>query len=463
MEDKPIKPRIGKIEAFAILLIILLIIGVSLIRFEAPPHIPIFVSIVLLICYSFLKKVSWKITEKGIVDGVTSGILPILIFILIGVLISIWISAGTIPTLIYYSFVLISTDFFLPSVFVATAIIGVCIGSSFTTASTIGVSFMALGGLLGMNPAMTAGAVVSGALLGDKMSPLSDTTNLASSVSKVDLFEHIRHMLWTTIPLFIITLALYFAIGSTSADADTTTIDALMNELYGYYPIHPLTLLPAVVIVFLAVRKISAIPSMIAGIISGIAVAIIMQPGYAIGDYMLFMQDGFTSQSGNEQLDEMLSRGGIQEMMWPVSLLLLTLSMGGLLSTLGIIDKVLEAISSFVKTTGRLVLSTALTGIGINISLGEQYMSVILTGEAFEQKYKQMGLARKNLSRVLENAGTLINPLIPYGVSGVFMASVLEVDVLQYLPYAFFCLLGPVIVAVYGFTGFSMVKMNANK
>ncbi|MFB4166127.1 Na+/H+ antiporter NhaC [Alteribacillus sp. JSM 102045] len=463
MEEKYIKPAISKIEAMIVLVSILLIIGVSLIRFEAPPHIPIFISIILLVGYSFIKKVSWKFTEKGIVDGVTSGIIPILIFILIGVLISIWITAGTIPTLIYYSFQLISTEFFLPSVFVVTAVIGVCIGSSFTTASTIGVSFMALGGLLGMNPAMTAGAVVSGALLGDKMSPLSDTTNLASSVSKVDLFEHIRHMMWTTIPMFVISLIVYFAIGHTSSDAQTDTIIGLMNELYGYYSVHPLTLLPAAIIVFLALRKVSAIPAMIAGIVSGIAVAVIMQPGFGIGDYMVFMQDGFTSKSGNEQLDEMLSRGGIQEMMWPVSLLILTLSMGGLLSKLGIIEKVLEAISSLVKTTGRLVLSTALTGIGINISLGEQYMSVILTGEAFEQKYQQIGLARKNLSRVLENAGTLINPLIPYGVSGVFMTSVLEVDVLQYLPYAFFCLLGPVIVTIYGFTGLSMVKNKDNE
>ncbi|SDH41027.1 putative tyrosine permease, NhaC family [Alteribacillus persepolensis] len=456
MEGNVEQPRVTRIEALLIILGILFIIGISLIVFAADPHIPIFLALLLLIGYSMIKKVNWKVTEKGIIQGVASGIIPILIFMFIGVLISVWVSAGTIPTLIYYSFHLISMEWFLPSVFVATAVIGICIGSSFTTASTIGVSFMALGGMLELDPAMTAGAVVSGALVGDKMSPLSDTTNLAASVSKVDLFEHIRHLLWTTVPLFVIAFIFYTIIGQSPVEADMQTINVLMNDLHESFLVHPATLLPAAVIVILAVRRVSAIPSMAAGIVMGIVVTMFVQPDYSVGDYMTFMQDGFVLESGNDQLDEMLSRGGIQDMMWSVSLLILTLSMGGVLSELGIIEKLLEALSSMVKTTGRLVLSTALTGIGINISLGEQYMSVILTGEAFEQRYEQMGIKRKNLSRVLENAGTLINPLIPYGVSGVFMASVLGVDVLQYLPYALFCLLGPAIVILYGFAGFQI-------
>ena len=308
-----------------------------------------------------------------------------------------------------------------------------------------------------MNPAVTAGAIVSGAMLGDKMSPLSDTTNLASSVAKVDLFTHIRHMIWTAIPMAVITFIIYLVLGSGSSTGNGG-LDKMMNDLHDHFSVHPISLLPALVIVILAVKRIPAIPAMMGGIVAGFVVILITQPGYSVSDYMSFMQDGFTSHTGNSDLDEMLTRGGIQEMMWPISLLILTLSMGGLLSTLGVINKILSAAQELMNTTGKLVLSTVLAGIGINVTLGEQYMSVILPGEAFVDKYERMGLARENLSRTLENAGTLMNPLIPYGVCGVFMASVLDVDVFTYLPYAIFCLLGPVFALLYGFTGFTMKK-----
>ncbi|SFF02507.1 Na+/H+ antiporter NhaC [Alteribacillus iranensis] len=455
-QNDPIN-NISLAGAVIVLSLILTLIAVSLIVFEAPPHIPILLAVMFLIGYGMWREVEWYRIQTGIVDGVRAGIIPILIFIFIGVLISVWISAGTIPTMIYYSFHMISLDFFLPSIFIVTAIVGVCIGSSLTTVSTIGVSFMALGGFMDMNPAVTAGAIVSGAMLGDKMSPLSDTTNLASSVAKVDLFTHIRHMIWTAIPMAVITFIIYLVLGSGSSTGNGG-LDKMMNDLHDHFSVHPISLLPALVIVILAVKRIPAIPAMMGGIVSGFVVILITQPGYSVSDYMTFMQDGFTSHTGNSDLDEMLTRGGIQEMMWPISLLILTLSMGGLLSTLGVINKILSAAQELMNTTGKLVLSTVLAGIGINVTLGEQYMSVILPGEAFVDKYERMGLARENLSRTLENAGTLMNPLIPYGVCGVFMASVLDVDVFAYLPYAIFCLLGPVFALLYGFTGFTMKK-----
>ncbi|PYZ92195.1 Na+/H+ antiporter NhaC [Salipaludibacillus keqinensis] len=450
--------RLGGWEALLVIASIVSIIGFSLIALEAEPHVPLFLSIVFLVLYNSIKRQSWIVLEKGLVKGVQSGIVPLIIFLLIGVLIAVWMKSGTIPTLISYSFHLVSVDYFLPSVFIVTAIIGISIGSSFTTASTIGIAFMSLGSALGFDLAMVAGAVVSGALLGDKMSPLSDTTNLASSVCKVDLFEHIRFMMWTAVPAFVISLILFFLIGHNHAEVTSSELNAWMNTLQETANVHFLAMIPAIIMVILAMRKVPAIPTMLTGIGVGFVVAILLEGQLIPQEWMVLIQHGFEIETGNENVDSLLNRGGIQSMMWAVSLLLLALSMGGMLSQLGIIHALISSIQSFVSTRGRSVLTAVLTAMGLNVSLGEQYMSVVLTGEAYIDRFKEIGLEGKHLSRALESGGTVVNALIPYGVSGVFMASVLEVSVLSYWPFAFFCLLCPVITVFYGFTGISMKK-----
>ncbi|ADU30335.1 Na+/H+ antiporter NhaC [Evansella cellulosilytica] len=450
-------------EALLIVVMILTIIGVSLIHYEAHPHVPIFIVIVFIIGYGLLKRIPWTSLEDGIVKGVKSGIVPIMIFMLIGVLIAVWMESGTIPTLIAYSLQIVSTEFFLPSIFISTAIVGLSIGSAFTTVSTIGVAFIAVGGILGVPLPMVAGAVISGALVGDKMSPLSDTTNLASSVAKSDLFDHIRHMLWVGVPAFVISLILFVVVGRTNTSIQPERMEDMLTSLHETAIVHPIALLPAVCIIVMAILKKSAIPTMVFGIVVGLVTSVILRGDIAIAEWMTLIQNGYNSGAANEELANILDRGGIQSMMWAVSLLLLTLSMGGLLSVLQVIERLIELIQSAVKSTGRLVLSTVLTGIGINVSLGEQYMSVILTGEAYAKRFKEMGHSGKQLSKVLESGGTVINPLIPYGVSGVFMSSVLGVPVLSYLPFVFFCILCPVIIIIYGFTGVSFSKSNNDR
>ncbi|MET3684385.1 NhaC family Na+:H+ antiporter [Alkalibacillus flavidus] len=451
--------RISGWEAAFILLSMLAIIGVSLISFSADPHVPILLIIMGLIVWGKLRRFDWKTIENGMVKGVQSGIVPVIIFLLIGVLIAVWMKSGTIPTLITYSFNIISVDYFLVSVFIVTSIIAVFVGSSFTTVSTIGVAFIAIATALDFNLAMTAGAIVSGAMFGDKMSPMSDTTNLASSVSQVDLFEHIRHMLWTTIPAFVITAIAFVLIGFDGGEANLGQVESLMQVFQTETTVHWVAILPAVVMLVAAVRKMSAIPTILLGIVSGFVVSLILQAGAVnITEWMAVVQGGFEASTGNEQVNSIVNQGGIQSMMWAVSLLLLALSMGGMLSELNVIDSLMAAIHSWVETRGKVVLSTVLTGIGVNLTLGEQYMSVILPGEAYASRYKEMGYEGKHLSKVLESGGTVINPLIPYGVSGVFMTSVLNVSVLSYMPFAFFCLICPIITIVYGFTGISMKK-----
>jgi NhaC family Na+:H+ antiporter len=452
------KIHISRFAALSLVAIILSIISISLFKFKADPQVPIFASIMVLIIFSIWKKQSWKVIETGLKNGLKEGLTPIFLFILIGILIGVWMLSGTIPTFIYYGSQLMSVQFFLPSVFIITAVIGICIGSSFTSAATVGVAFIALGTGMGFNPAIVAGAIISGALLGDKMSPLSDTTNIASAVCKVDLFEHIRHMLWTTIPVSIICLIAFSFIGKPDSASSVREFAELPLVLKEAGMISLWALLPAAVMFAVAIKRVPAIFVMMVGILAGAVMAFVLHPGISVGQLMDVMQSGYSGQTGDEAIDRILTRGGIQSMMWSVSLVLLTLSMGGLIQQLGVMERLLEMMQSFISSTGKLILSAVVTAIGVNITVGEQYMSIILTGHAFEKEFEKKGIASKNLARVLEDAGTVINPLIPYGVSGVFMAGVLGVPVLDYLPFAFFCLLSPLLSVFYGFTGISIRK-----
>ncbi len=452
------KIHISGLAALSLVISIIAIISISLFVFKAEPHIPIFTSIVVLILFSLAKRQSWSFIETGLKNGLKEGLTPILLFILIGILIGVWMLSGTIPTFIYYGGQLISSQLFLPSVFIITAIIGISIGSSFTTTATVGVAFIALGTGMGFNPAIVAGAIISGALLGDKMSPLSDTTNIASAVCKVDLFEHIRHMLWTTIPAAIICLVVFSIMSNGASDGAVGEFSNLPAVLKAEGLVSIWALLPAVVMFTVALKRVPAIFVMMVGILTGALITFVLQPGISISQLMDVMQNGYTGATGDEAMDSILSKGGIQSMMWSVSLVLLTLSMGGLIQQLRVMERLLQMIQSLVSSTGKLILATVATAIGVNVTVGEQYMSIILTGQAFEKEYEKQGIASKTLARVLEDAGTVINPLIPYGVSGVFMAGVLGVPVLDYLPYAIFCLISPLLSIFYGFTGISIKK-----
>ncbi|AGE80002.1 TPA: Na+/H+ antiporter NhaC [Bacillus thuringiensis] len=445
---------VSKIESVLLTIFIFFCIGFSVIKLEVSPHIPILFGIVLLLAFGFMKKIDWSTMEKGMISSISAGIPSIFIFLLVGVLISIWIAAGTIPTLMVYGFQLVSPKIFVPTVFVVCAIVGTSIGSAFTTAATVGLAFMGMGTALGYDPALIAGAIISGAFFGDKMSPLSDTTNLAPAVTGVDLFEHIRNMLWTTVPAFIIAFIAFFILGSGSGG--NVDFSAFINTLEKNATISIVTLIPILLLFLFAFKKVPAVPTLLAGIVVGIIILFIFKPSTSLADLIKIMQDGYVSKTGIKDIDSLLSRGGLQSMMMSIALIFLALCMGGLLQGMGIIAQLMNIISSFVKTSTRLIISTASTAIGVNFLLGEQYLSIVLTGQAFANKYDEVGLERRNLSRVLEDAGTVINPLVPWGVSGVFLTNVLSVPTFDYLPYAIFCLACPVVTIIVGFTGFGL-------
>lgn len=454
-QQQYVKPHL--FEALLLMLSIIAIISYSIIQLESVPHIPILLAIMLLIFYGVIKKIPYKKMEQSMTRAVTSSIGAIYIFLLIGVLISSWLIGGTIPTLLYIGLSFVSASFFYAIVFIITSIIGTAIGSSLTTVATVGVAMLGVASSIDASLVITAGAIVSGAFFGDKMSPLSDTTNLAASVVGIDLFTHIRNMMYTTIPAFMIALIGYALLSPSVDTIDTALISTYQETLRATNLIHWYSVLPLVVLIFCTALKVPSLATLAISAISGIVLSY-FHSTIPLNELFAILYNGYSMETGVAAIDSLLSRGGMNSMLFTIILIVLSLSMGGLLFALGIIQTLLEALQRQLKSVGSVITGAAFTAIGINLTIGEQYLSILLTGEAFKEKFKQHKLHPKNLARTIEDAGTVINPLVPWSVCGLFIASTLNVSVLDYLPFAFFCLLSPVMTILFGWLNITITK-----
>lgn len=451
--------EINPIEACIITIFLLGGIGYGIIKLELVPHVPVSIAILFLLVYGIVKRVKMNELESSLVEGARSGLGAVFIFLFIGMLISSWMAGGTIPTFIYLAFDLISGKWFYALVFVITAAIGFGIGSSLTTAATIGTAFMSISAAFGMSPAITAGAIVSGAFFGDKMSPLSDTTTLASATAKVDLFDHIKNMSWTTVPAFILSLVLFFILSPAEVSLDFQEAAGIKQELLQMNLIHWYSLVPFVILVLLAFKKVPALFTLGSSVLAALLISLIITEKEKWAQLPAILYSGFQAETQMEVVEALLSRGGMESMLFAISLVLLSLAMGGLLFRLGILPAVLRVLIKGVEKTSVLICSTAASAIGINFILGEQYLSIILTGNTFEEYFRKAGLHPKNLSRILEDAGTVINPLVPWSVCGVFLTGVLGVPTSEYAMFAFFCLASPIFTIIAGLSNISITKV----
>ncbi|MBP1931376.1 Na+/H+ antiporter NhaC [Ammoniphilus resinae] len=449
--------QVKPIEAWFIVALILLGMSTMITKMELVPHIPIITCILFLLLYGLAKRHSIQNLEIAMVEGARAGLQAVYIFFFIGMLISSWMASGTIPTFLFLGLQLVSEHFFLAVVFAVTAVVGMGIGSSLTTAATVGVAFLGIGTAAGINPAWMAGAIVSGAFFGDKMSPLSDTTNLASGIVHVDLFEHIKNMLWTTIPAFVLSFGLYMVLSPTISKSQIAKLSMFQRDIVGTGLVSWVSLLPILILVLLVLKKMSAIITLSSSISLALLISFIVQDNWTMTKAFQLLFSGYKSGTGISDLDTLLTRGGMESMMFSISLVILALSMGGLLQYLGIINAIMQGAKHLTRTVS-LISATAATAIGINLLLGEQYLSILLTGKAFQDNYRKSGLKPKNLSRVLEDAGTVVNPLVPWSVCGVFLTSTLSVPTIAYMPFAFFCLLSPLITLLFGLTGISISR-----
>jgi len=419
---------------------------------------------------------SWKDLEDGIVHGISLSLSAVLILLIVGALIGSWILAGIVPTMIYYGLQLLTPAVFFPSACLLCCLVSLATGSSWTTAGTVGVALIGIAAAQNLNMGLAAGAVVSGAYFGDKMSPLSDTTNLAPAMAGTDLFTHIRHMVWTTTPSILIALGLFTVIGlMTTAPHDTAAVNVILTSLRGSFVIGPHLLLPVLLVLALVVRKMPATPALVIGTLAGSIFGVIFQPGAVVtlaaspdlptwaglikGSWMA-MATGFTLTSGNAALDDLLSRGGMSSMLNTVWLIMAAMTFGAVMEKTGMLGRIAEAILSTVRGTGSLIAATLATSVGMNIVASDQYMAIVLPGRMFRAEFARRKLAPQNLSRCLEDAGTLTSPLVPWNTCGAFMAQTLGVATIAYLPYAFFNLINPIVSALYGFTGFTITKMD---
>lgn len=457
--EQKVKPSF--FESTLLTAAIILVISVSIGQFGATPHIPIVASIFLLVVYGLLKKIPFSNLQSGMVAAASTGIGAVYIFVLIGCLISSWIIGGTIPTLLYVGFSFISANFFFGIVFVVTSIIGIAIGSSLTTVATVGVAFIGIANAIDVSVAMTAGAIVSGAFFGDKMSPLSDTTNIAAGTVNIDLFDHIKNMTWTTIPAFCIALVIYLFLSPSVGIIDASTINEYKTGLMSTNLVHAYTLLPLVVLIACSLFKVPALITLALSALTGILLSYFHAP-LALSELFNVLYNGYVSSTGIEGIDQLLTRGGISSMFFTILLIILSLSMGGLLFVVGIIQCLLSKVESILNSVGSVITGSALTAIGINILIGEQYLSLLLTGEAFKGKFRELSLHPKNLARAMEDAGTVVNPLVPWSVCGLFITSVLGVATIDYLPYALFCLLCPVLTILFGWLNVTLTYIDKN-
>lgn len=421
------------------------------------PHIPILLALICLIVYGRARGISFDKMQDSMAESVHTSMGAIYLFFFIGILVTALMISGAIPSLIYFGLDIISSKTFYLSSFLATAIIGIAIGSSLTTVATLGVALMSVSNAFGLNPAITAGAIVSGAFFGDKMSPLSDTTGIAASIVGIDLFDHIKNMMYTTIPAFIVSAIAFTLMSLGQEAASLDGIESFRSSILATGLVHPYSLLAFGVLILLSIRRIPAVLTLIYTSLASLLISK-LHSSYSMGQLAKFFFDGFSMDGLSQDIGSLVSRGGISSMFFTMTIVILALSLGGLLFGLGIIPSILNSLNQVLDSPSRVSTCVVATALGVNLIVGEQYLSILLAGRTFKPIYDQLGLHPKNLSRTLEDSGTVINPLVPWGVCGAFSTSMLGVATLAYLPFAIFCYTSLILTVVVGLTGLTMTR-----
>lgn len=457
---KRIRPAVAVIP----ILFLIAALFVTIVVLKQDPHIPLLLAGAVAAAVGVLHGHRWPDIQKGIIHGISLAMGAILILMVVGTMIGTWISGGIVPAMMFYGLKILSPGIFLAATLVICSIVSIGTGSSWSTAGTVGVALIGIGQGLGIPTAMVAGAIVSGAYFGDKISPLSDTTNLAPAVSGTDLFTHVRHMMYTAVPGYLAALVLFGILGMRFAGGriESDKIEAFFSTIQGNFQIHPVLLLPPVLVIVMVVLRVPPLPALLGGMLLGAGFGMAMQ-GRTLAEVVLAAKAGFVSTTGVPMVDDLLTRGGLDSMMNTVALILCALAFGGIMERTGTLQVLAEALLRKVRRTGPLVATTVLSCIGMNVIASDQYMAIVIPGRMYRSAYIKLRLHPKNLSRALEASGTLTSPLIPWNSCGAFMGATLGISPLLYLPYAFLNLFIPLITVLYGYTGITMHKMTPDE
>jgi len=450
-------------------LVILLFISVRLFGEDSsygPNQIVLLLAACVAMLVGFKNGQGWAAMERDIFTGMTIIFGPSFILLAVGIMIATWIAGGVVPAMIYYGLKLMNPSVFYSAVCLTCAIVSLSIGSSWTTAASVGVAMIGTAAGLGLSPAICAGAIISGAYFGDKMSPLSDTTNLAPAVAGVDLFSHIRHMAWTGVPALLFALTLFTIIGFASEPAaDMNNLDSTLAVLTDHFTIDWYMLLPLAALFVLAWQKMPALPAILIAAFLGAIYAVVFQDfgrdaeRGQIGAIWSILFGGYEAGTGDVVLDDLLSGGGAANMLNTIWLIMCAVFFGGAMEHTGLLVKLLEEIMQRAKSSAAIITSTILTCIGTNIIAGDQYIAIVLPGRMYKVAFRHHKMAPVNLSRAIEDSATVTSALIPWNTCGAFMAATLGVPTFVYLPFCFFNLAMPVISIVYGIINFRILPL----
>ncbi|MFH5837178.1 Na+/H+ antiporter NhaC [Proteiniclasticum sp. C24MP] len=447
--------------ALMMLLSVVAIISVGILAFDVEIQMLMFISMFTLIPFMMGLGYNYKQIETSMFKSMSKALQSGLILLAVGMLIGTWMASGTVPTLIYYGINLISPRFFLVSALLFTSVVSLTTGTSWGAIGTAGIAMMGVGATLGVPAGITAGAVISGAYFGDKMSPLSDTTNLAPTVAGGTLFGHIKHMLWTTVPAYTITAVIFTFMGLkyTAETVNAESVNQLLTYLSSSFSIGIIPMIPIAVLIGLMMMKKPALPAIfIAAVVGGI-IAVAYQ-GFGFSEVLNTMYSGYSVEAGIETVDSLLQRGGLTSMLPLIALFLFALGLGGMLADSGVLETLIGSFAHRINHTGTLVIVTVIVSYVTLAIGGAIYFSTVMTGTLMKPIFERMKLKPENLSRILEDTATQAGALIPWTGAGIYTAATLGVPVIAYLPYTFLAFITPMVSLFYGITGLTMTRMD---
>lgn len=474
MSEKKNQPQVKLWHALVVLLITIAVMASSIMEFDNPlfmgvdeVHAPMFIGVcaaaIMAMCIGF----KWEDLEKMMLDGIYKALQSIIILAVVGILVGVWIDAGVVPTMIYYGLKILSPKIFLVAVVLICSITSLATGTSWGTMASMGVAFLGISYGMGLNPAITVGAVLSGAYFGDKMSPLSDTTNLAPAMAGTDVMTHVKFMMLPTGITYGICLIVFLIFGFTgvSGNADMSQAAALGDAISGIFNTNPILILPPIIVIAAIAMKVPAIPGITLGIFSGGLLGMIFQPACNLGSLLVASYGGYAleTSTGLEAVDGLLERGGIDSMLFSISLTIIAMMFGGIMEGTGMMATVVEQIKKLVKSPAGLVTATEVTCLFSNITMPEQYISIIIPGRMYAEEYEKMGLHPACLSNALESSGTVTSALVPWNTCGAYIRSTLGLTAWGaggYGMFAIFNWLMPVMNIVMAFLGLTVADMN---
>ena len=466
MEDnvKAKEPRAPKLyEAIATFLGLVVIMSVGIVVFEVSPHIPMFIGVIFASLMALRLGYKWDAVESMMITGISRAMQAILILMIVGMLVGAWILSGTIPTMIYYGLKLLSPSIFLVATVLICSVTSLATGTSWGTMGTMGLALMGIAAGLGVPVGPTAGAILSGAYFGDKLSPLSDTTNLAPAMAGTDVFSHVKFMMKATITAYVISLVFFGVYGFMHANnghADTSQLDTLMNGIKDNFNVNPILLLPPLVVILAIALKMPAIPGITLGVIVAAVMAPIFQKDVTLGSILNSAMSGFTMESGIESLDNLLTKGGLMGMAESILMTMIAMMFGGIMEATGQLNVIINAITKYVKSGPALIGVTELTCIASNVTMPEQYISILVPGRMYAPAYRKAGMHPAALSNALESAGTVTSPLVPWNTCAIYIKKTLGIQsTAVYFPWAIFNLAMPVVTFLFAFVGITIKKM----